>query len=258
MTSYTATLLTSAAVAMTLTSSGRQTAPPPRPEPQAQAQSPATAKPGTVVVSVVTEAGAALADATVRAHGPVDRGGTSGTDGLVTFQNAPAGTYRCRITLAGFITLDKEITVRAGAKSQVEAVLSAAPPAPPPPPPPPLVETRPALAPGDPVVLELAAMLDPIARGSQPLVERDLGCSGATTPKAIVAKENIGLHRHIEADEVLYVIAGEATLTIDSKDQNIAAGSVALIPRGMSHAITRRGRNPLAMLSVQSGAPCKK
>ena len=252
MTTRMTVLLVAATVAL---SAADQTTSAPKPGAQAS-----TAKPGTFVLTVVTEAGAAIDDAKVVMHGPVDRGGTSGTDGLVTFQNVPAGTYRGRITRDGYVTLDKEVVVRAGTSSKGEAVLAAAPPAPAPPPPPPPapVEAKPApLAAGNPATGDMAAMIETIARGKEPIVERELGCSGATTSKVIVAKENIPAHRHTDIDEVLYVIAGEATLTLGDKDQVISPGWFGLVPRGMSHTLTRRGRNILALLSVQSGQPCK-
>jgi hypothetical protein len=36
----------------------------------------------------------------------------------------------------------------------------------------------------------------------------------------------------------------------------VAAGSVTVIPRTLSHTIEPRGRNPLILLSVLAGAPC--
>jgi mannose-6-phosphate isomerase-like protein (cupin superfamily) len=218
-----------------------------------------TAKPGTVVLTIVNDSGAPVADAVVRMSGPADRGGTSGSDGAVTFQNVPAGTYRARITADGLITFEKEIVVRAGARQTAEARLTPAPPPPAPPPPPPAEpkpDPMPTLKAGDPRSVSLPDLLPEMLRGSQPLVEREIGCSGATTSRVIVARENIAIHRHAEVDEVLYVVAGEATITLADKDQNVEPGWYTLVPRGMSHAIARRGRNPLVLLSIQSGQPC--
>jgi hypothetical protein len=66
-------------------------------------------------------------------RGAVDRAGLTGPDGVVTIQNIPAGAQRCRITRDGFITLEKEVTIKSAARAAAEAVLSVAP-APPPPP----------------------------------------------------------------------------------------------------------------------------
>jgi mannose-6-phosphate isomerase-like protein (cupin superfamily) len=67
----------------------------------------------------------------------------------------------------------------------------------------------------------------------------------------------IGEHTHSELDEVLYVVAGEGTVRVNSESSAVSAGSISIIPRGLPHAIERRSRNPLMMLSMLSGAPCR-
>jgi mannose-6-phosphate isomerase-like protein (cupin superfamily) len=37
----------------------------------------------------------------------------------------------------------------------------------------------------------------------------------------------------------------------------ITAGWLSVIPRGVPHAIERRGKNPLMILSTLAGAPCR-
>jgi mannose-6-phosphate isomerase-like protein (cupin superfamily) len=53
-----------------------------------------------------------------------------------------------------------------------------------------------------------------------------------------------------DADEMLYVIAGEGVLRAKGRDQMLDAGSLAVIPRGVAYTIERRGRNPLIALSI--------
>ena len=228
-------------------------------------QAASTNKPGSLALTVAGENGKPLDDAKVVAHGPVDRAGTTGADGIVNLVNLPPGTYRCRITRDGFIPLDKEVTIRAGARLASEGVLNLAPPppAPPPaaPPPPPVTKPSPTtsvLKPGLPSVssiLDLVPQLDKALR-EQPTVERDLGCSGATSSKVIMTRENIAAHEHSDADEMIYIVAGEATLTLGSKDQPVSAAAFTVVPRGMSHTLTRRGRQPLLVVSVRSGPAC--
>ena len=243
-----------------------QVATPPPTPPAGTTKPPvqsAAARPGSLTLTVANEQGQGLLAAGVVVHGLVERAGSTGADGVVVLQNLPAGTYRSRIVRDGFITLEKEIVIRAGARTTTEAVLSMAPPPPAPPPPPPApVETKPS-APAGPVglpkVVSIAEMADQMLRemkDTQPIAERQLGCSVATSSRLIVARENIAIHRHADADEVVYLLAGEATLSVNDKDQQIAAGWFGLVPRGTSHALTRRGRNPIAVLSVQSGPAC--
>lgn len=232
------------------------------PAPTAQAAAPATGKPGALVLTITNEKGEPLTAASVAVHGAVDRAGATGSDGTITLQNMPVGTYRCRIMRDGFITLEKEVAVKAAARSMAEAVLSAAPPPPPPPPSPsPTPESRPVVsngAPGTPKVLSIPDLAEQMLKDSQPTVDRALGCSGLTESTLIVARENVAPHRHADMDEMLYLVAGDATLTIGDKDQPITAGWFGLIPRDTSHALARRGRSPIVFLMIHSGKPCAK
>ena len=246
------------AVVTSALSAASQDAAPPKPAVQATAP-----RPGSLALTVTSEKGEVLSGAAVAVHGAVDRMGASGMDGVVTLLNMPAGTYRCRITRDGFFTLEKEITIKTGARTTAESVLTAAPPPPPPPPAPVAaapVEPKPVPAAG-PVgtsrVLSLPDLVDQMLRDSGPIVEREIGCSGVSASRLILARENIASHRHAEADEMLYLVAGEATLTVADKDQSITAGWFGLVPRGTAHTLARRGRNPMVVLSVQTGQPCK-
>ncbi len=44
------------------------------------------------------------------------------------------------------------------------------------------------------------------------------------------------LHQHPEADETFYMLEGEVRLHIAGHDQTLAAGGIAIIPRGVPHA----------------------
>jgi mannose-6-phosphate isomerase-like protein (cupin superfamily) len=245
------------AVVTSVLSAASQDAAPPKPAAQTTA-----VRPGSLALTITSEKGETLSGAAVAVHGTVDRIGASGMDGVVTLLNMPAGTYRCRITRDGFFTLEKEITIKAGARTATEGVLTAAPPPPPPPPQPTPAPVEPKPVPaagpvGTPRVLSLAELGDQMLRDSKPIVERELGCSGVSLSRLILARENIAQHSHAEADEMLYLMAGEATLTVAEKDQNINAGWFGLVPRGSAHTLVRRGRNPMVVLSIQTGQPCK-
>jgi len=239
----------------------------PKPTPTAPAAPPATqgtaaARPGALVVTVLNEKGEPLTGATVSMRGVTERAGTTGPDGTVTLQNIPAGTQRARISRDGFITLEKEVTIRSAARTPAEAVLSAAapPPAPSPTPSPtPTPNPTPTTSSGTPGTMKMVnipELAEQMLRDTQPSVSRQLGCSGLLETTLIVARENVASHRHADVDEMLYLVAGDATLTINDKDQTIAAGWFGLVPRGMPHALTRRGRNPMVFLLVHSGKPC--
>ena len=233
-----------------------------------QAKSPAQSvapKPGSLALTVVSEGGAPLAGATVWLRGSVERQALTSADGVATLMNIPAGTYRARISHDGFIPLEKEITVRAATRATAEASLSAAPPPPPAPPPPATKEKeketpRPVQTPtgpvGAPKVLSVLDLAEQMLKDQAPIVEREMGCSVASASRLILVREPLSTHTHADADEMLYLVAGDATLKIAEKDTPISAGWFALVPRGTSHSLARRGRNAPIFLSIRSGAPC--
>jgi mannose-6-phosphate isomerase-like protein (cupin superfamily) len=248
-------------VALMMGVGGPPQAPPPKPpeaKPAPTTQSASSARFGSIDLTVTSQTGALLSGATVRAEGLSSRQGSTGSDGDVVLTNVAAGTYRCRIQRDGYLTLEKEVTVRAGARTASEAVLSPAPPPPPAPAPlPPAPTASPALVPGLPVTVSLADQLaDDLLKSKDPIAEHDLGCSGATSAKLIrLSKDGLPAHSHADADEMLYIMAGNATLTVGGKDQVIGPGWLGIVPRGTTHAI-RTGNKALLVLSIQSGPPC--
>jgi mannose-6-phosphate isomerase-like protein (cupin superfamily) len=56
-----------------------------------------------------------------------------------------------------------------------------------------------------------------------------------------------------DADEWIYVVAGEGTLRIGTSDQRLQAGTFSLIPHTVSHGILPTGRNPIIFVSMLSG-----
>ena len=63
---------------------------------------------------------------------------------------------------------------------------------------------------------------------------------------------------HPDTDEMIYLVAGEANLTIgDGKAQAMTPSWFSLVPRGTPYTVTRKGRNPAVVLSMVSGEPCE-
>jgi quercetin dioxygenase-like cupin family protein len=82
-----------------------------------------------------------------------------------------------------------------------------------------------------------------------------LGCTGEATSTLIQLREPLTEHSHDTA-EMLYIVAGEATHRVEGKDETLAAGAFSAVPRGTLHSLTRRGRNPVIIISTVSGKPC--
>ena len=219
----------------------------------------------SVQVTVRDPAGAPIPFVHINVAGTVTRIVLTNADGMATLQALPDGTYRVRFEHDNFITLERDLTLHAGQPHDFEVQMTAAP-EPPPAPEPPRPQPAPAApAPppsGPPVTLSIPSYLDKnFIGGRDPLKESVLGCMGAATTRLLQLREPVAVHTH-DQDEIIYVIAGDGAVRIRPADSHeeanvIAAGSLSIVPRGVPHAIERRGRNPLIVLSTLAGAPCQ-
>lgn len=231
--------------------------------PTAQPARRAAAGPATLEVRVTDRSGTPLEGAQVVGEGPSSRDGVTTATGTVVLRNLSAGTYRLRATHAEFFGLEKEVAIRPGTPGSVDFALSAAPataapaavpsPAPPPIAPPPAI---PEVAPGEPRILSVLDVAERSLGGRDPVRTVPIGCSGLSSAQLIVVREARQTPPRPDVDEMLYVVAGEAMLNLAGKDQAIASGWFSVVPRGMAHVVTRRGRNPVVLLSIVEGQPC--
>ena len=226
--------------------------------PPAPARRAAAAAPSTIEVRVTDRTGKPAPGAHVVAEGPSARDGMTDLTGSVVFRSMAAGSYRLRAEGEGFITLEKELTIR-GTVPPVEFSLSAAP-APPkveaPAPAPPPVADAPKAVPGEPKIVSLLDVAEDSLKGSEPLRTVPVGCSGFTRSQILVVREPLAAQAREDADDMLYVIAGEGSITMAGKTQNITSGWFSVVPRGTSRSVARRGRNPLILLSIVGGPAC--
>jgi hypothetical protein len=195
--------------------------------------------------------------------GPVDREVKSPASGPTRIEGLRAGTYRVRFTRDGYITFEKEIAWRAGtAAPEMSVTLNAAPAAPAPPPPPPSPKPEPAAAsklpePGSPKSMSLIDYIEKnLISGREPQKESLVGCSGLGQALVWQIRDPWTGRQHDGADGMIYVVAGDGTIRIGDRDHQVTNGSFAVVPRGTGYSFTRRGRNPLIVLAVLSGAPC--
>ena len=247
------------------------------PAPATPAPAPGTAAPAaqapprrpaatgsTLQVRVTDRKGTPASGAQVTAEGPVSRDGVTDSSGLVQFRTLGNGTYRVRASGDAFITLEKEVVIRPGSViPPVEFALSAAPPPPAPPPPAPAppkapepTSSVPAAKAGDSRVLSIADLAERSLGGKEPIKLVPVGCSGLDTTQMVVLREARTAPANPNVDQMLYVVAGEAMLSLGGREQTISSGWFALVPRGMPHTLTRRGRNPVIVLTTAGGQPC--
>ena len=247
---------------------------PAAPAPASAPGAPATAAPApvrrpaptssTVQVHVTDRTGAPAAGVQVTAEGPVSRDGVTDASGQVQFRTVGNGTYRIRASGERFITLEKEVVVRAGATAApVEFALSVAPApastatAPEPPPPAPVqAAVSSDVTPGDLRILSIVEMWEKTPNPKEASRLYPIACSGMDKTEMLVVRETFAAPADASVDRMLYVVGGEATLTVNGRDQIVTNGWYAMIPRGTAHAWMRRGRNPVVILSTTGGQPC--
>jgi mannose-6-phosphate isomerase-like protein (cupin superfamily) len=58
------------------------------------------------------------------------------------------------------------------------------------------------------------------------------------------------LHRHMDADEAMYVLEGTVACTVEEHTVTLPAGSFALVPRGVSHTVANPGPDHVRLLIV--------
>ena len=237
-------------------------APPPKApqapaaQPQRAARPPAAAATPTITIQVANSSGLPLANVQVTAQGPAARDGVSAEDGSIRFANVRPGAYRLKFVREGSITLERDITVRAGEAQLVDVTLSAAPPPPKPAEPPPAVPTagdKSLGPPAEPRLTAIPTFLDKNFIGREGRKDSPLGCTTTGTSTLVQLREALLNQAHEDADEWIYVVAGEGTLRLGTAEQHLQAGTFALIPHTAAHGILPGGRNPLIYVSVMSG-----
>jgi mannose-6-phosphate isomerase-like protein (cupin superfamily) len=231
-----------------------------RPAAQARQGGPARL---TIAVLVTSMDGTPLPEIWVKASGPVDREGATDPSGTVTFANVTAGAYRLRFEHEKFVTLERDVTVVAGRPLKASVVLNAAPP----PPPPPKVETTPPPVPVAttgtssayaPMSVDIPDLFEKNFIANAPVKRSPIGCTMSSTSTLVQLREPIADHAHADADELIYVVAGEGTHKIAGKEHSLSSGVFSIVPRGITHGIVRRGRQPLVIISTMSGPPCQQ
>jgi hypothetical protein len=210
---------------------------------------------GSVRIAVKDQDGTGLSDVRLLLSGAANGEFVTGGAGTMVVKDLKDGVYRLRCEHEGFVTLEREFTVRSGVYGQIEVVLN---PAPPPPPQPAPAPPPPAAIPpgGRPMTLSVVDYLDRNLIGREPLKESILACNPLETVRLLQMREGVAQHVHQGGDEVIYVVAGEGTVRIGETPTPLRAGSLVVVTNGIGHALERGGKNPLIVVSTLIGAPC--
>jgi mannose-6-phosphate isomerase-like protein (cupin superfamily) len=213
---------------------------------------------GSVTFAIVVSdpSGAPIPDARVALTGPAERSGRT-EGGRTVFENLPAGAYRFRFDKEGFISLEREVTARGSVPVDVKVTLTPVPPPPPPPlpPPAPVVDAGPVVH-ASPVVLDMPAFIEKNYVGKAAGKTTPLGCSTGGPATLLQINDPVATHTHVDADEFIYVIAGQGTATIGERRESLSAGVFMLIPRDTAHAFSAGPKKPLVMVSTRAGEKC--
>jgi len=61
---------------------------------------------------------------------------------------------------------------------------------------------------------------------------------------------SIGVHQHVDEEEIFYVISGKGLVNDDGTEKEVTAGDAILTGGGASHAIENIGDDPLVLFAV--------
>lgn len=239
-----------------------QQPPPQQPPPQTK---PAPAKPApqrrvvrtaTLAISVADPSGTPIPNVLVTVEGAASRS-TRTEGGRIALEELPLGRYTVRFEQDGFVTVERDLIATAGKPIEVKVTmkpLPAAPPAPVASAPEPEAK-RPAID-AKPALFDLPGVIEKefIGRGAGKTTPLACGTDGAAT--LIQLNQPLQPHTHDDADEFIYVVAGEGSASGLGVAQKLKAGTLLFVPRGTSHGLTVSGRNPLIVLSTRAGRGC--
>jgi hypothetical protein len=209
----------------------------------------------TLAISVTDPAGAPLGNVRVIVEGPASRQ-TRTERGRVAIEELPAGAYKLRFELDGFVPLERELTARGGKPIEVKVALTPLPKAPAPPRTEPTPQPKPAVLRVSPESIDIPSFYEKNRVGSGPGKSSPLTCATAGTAVLLQMREPLEEHAHDEADEFAYVVGGEGTAKVGGTDHRLQAGVLVMIPRTIPHSFSARGRNPLVVMSIKAGMAC--
>lgn len=213
-------------------------------------QKPRGGRTATFAISVADPAGTPIPNVLVTLEGPASRS-TRTEAGRIALEALPVGRYTLRFEREGFVTLERELSATAGKPIEVTVTLKPLPAAPAEPP-------KPSMDANDakPAVFDVPGVIEKEYVGRAAARTTSLACGSEGTATLIQLNEPLADHTHADADEFLYVVAGEGSASVAGREQKLSAGILLFVPRGTPHGLTAAGRNPLILLSTRAGEPC--
>ena len=78
------------------------------------------------------------------------------------------------------------------------------------------------------------------------------------TVRLLQMREAVAAHTHAEGDELIYVVAGEGSARLGDEVVALKPSSLVVVPRGLSHQLERRGKNPLIVMSTLTASRARR
>lgn len=215
-----------------------------------------TTGPVTFAINVTDPSGAPVPDVRVTLTGVVTR--TTRTErGRTVFENLPSGQYTLKFEKPGYITVDKDVTGRGAKPIDVSVTMEREPEPEPkpiekplPPPPAPAADLKMA-------VLDMPAFIEKNYIGRAAGKTTPMGCAPGGSSTLLQMNEPLAQHTHDDADEFIYVIAGQGVAKLSGREESLGPAVFLMIPRGMPHTVTTGPKKPLVMMSVLAGDRCR-
>lgn len=207
----------------------------------------------TFAVTVSDPSGAPIPGVMITLTGAAERK-TRTEGGRAVFEGLPSGSYRFRFDKDGFISLERELTGRGAAPIEVKATLSVVP-SPPAQPVPSASPTPEPLVNAKLVVLDMPAFIEKYYVGKAAGKVMPMACATGGAATLVQINEPVAEHAHADADEFVYVIAGQGQASLAGKQEPLGPAVFMMIPRGTPHTFTAT-KKPLVLVSTRAGERC--
>lgn len=212
---------------------------------------PPTSGPVTFAILVADPTGKPVTDVRVTVTGAAARS-TRTERGRVVFEGLPAGDYRFRFEKVGYITVEREVTGRGAKPIDVKVTISPEPL----PPIEPVGALPPQVLDAKMVVLDMPAYIEKnyVGKGAGKMTPMACATGGSSTLMQI--NEPVAQHAHADADEFIYVIAGEGVARLAGREESLGPAVFLMVPRGTPHTFSAGRKKPLVMMSIRAGEKC--
>jgi len=83
-----------------------------------------------------------------------------------------------------------------------------------------------------------------------PVASANLHADEAVTVNLLRLTGPVAMHRHLESEEIVYLLSGEGILHLKDGDRALAAGDFAVVQRNTPHGFEPTGPHPAVLLQI--------